>query len=133
MITDVDELTRCFDTMSSQYTHIVLLLSNVDHQSRPSAYTDIIIGCDQAVKIVINDSSRATLLPILTNSTIKGYIGSLECNFILKDNSYVPTISSARILLHSAIPLILPFPPSDVCQDSVSKKLISMASTKVIH
>ena len=79
--------------------------------------------------MVIDDSSSATLVPILTNSIITGYISSLEYNFISKDNRYVPIISLVPILLHSAIPLIPTCLPSDVCQYSISKKLTSMAST----
>ena len=84
MMTDVDGLTRRVDTLSSQYAHIALLLSNVDHQKRTPAYTNSIIGCDQAANIVIDDSNSANLVPILTNSAITRYIGSLKCDFISK-------------------------------------------------
>ena len=104
------DLQGGFDTLPSKYAHIALLLSNVNHQTRPSSYTDNIIGCDQAAKIVMDDISSTTLVSIFINSATTGYMCSLECDFILKDNGYVPTISLVPILLHSAISLIPPCP-----------------------
>ena len=82
MMTDMDGITRRFDTLSSKYAHIALLLSNVNHQTRPSAYTESIIGCGQAAKIVMDDSSSTTLVSILIHSAITGYMCLLECNFV---------------------------------------------------
>ena len=47
----VDRLTRRFDTLLSQYAHIVLLVSSVDCKTCSSAYTDSITGCTHVSNI----------------------------------------------------------------------------------
>ena len=43
MMMDMNGLTRRFNSLSSKYAHIALLLSSVDHKDRPSDFTGGII------------------------------------------------------------------------------------------
>ena len=128
-----DGLTRPFDILPSQYTHIALLLSTLYRKTRPYAYMGGIVGCDNVSNIKSATGSNDPFVPILTSSAITGY-HAISISAPTSDNIVpVTSLSYVHIMLHSALPLKYQDLTSEAITDGVGLKMTSLASDVVVN